>query len=268
MRRSLLNCCLLVLLLAGWAYAAPGPTTLIANIPGRTTVNLDGAWRVIIDPFENGKARGFFRNEKPQSKSDLVEYSFDASPVLNVPGDWNTQREQLMFYEGPVWYRREFSYHRRAGVRVFIYFGAANYQAAVYLNGEKLGEHEGGFTAFNFEATSFLRDGENFLIVEVINLRRPDAVPALKFDWWNYGGITRDVSLVEVPGTFIQDYWVQLARGSQNQISGWVQLNGAQSPQKITLDIPEAGSSRDVYHRRDRTGEFSLHRKGRVVVPR
>ena len=241
MRRSLLNCCWLVLLLAGWAYAAPDPTTLIANIPGRTTVNLDGVWRVIIDPFENGKARGFFRNEKPQSKSDLVEYSFDASPVLNVPGDWNTQREQLMFYEGPVWYRREFSYHRRAGVRVFIYFGAANYQAAVYLNGEKLGEHEGGFTAFNFEATSLLRDGENFLIVEVINLRRPDAVPALKFDWWNYGGITRDVSLVEVPGTFIQDYWVQLARGSQNQISGWVQLNGALTPQKITLDIPAAG---------------------------
>ncbi len=241
MRRSLLNCCLLVLLLAGWAYAAPGPSTLIANIPGRTTGNLDGAWRVIIDPFENGKARGFFRNEKPQSKSDLVEYSFDASPVLNVPGDWNTQREQLMFYEGSVWYRREFSYRRRTGVRVFIYFGAANYQTAVYLNGEKLGEHEGGFTAFDFEATASLRDGENSLIVEVINVRRPEAVPASKFDWWNYGGITRDVSLVEVPGTFIQDYWVQLARGSQNEILGWVQLNGAPSPQKITLDIPEAG---------------------------
>jgi len=126
-------------------------------------------------------------------------------------------------------------------MRVFVYFGAANYQTAVYLNGEKLGEHEGGFTPFNFEATSSLRDGENFLIVEVINMRRPDAVPALKFDWWNYGGITRDVSLVEVPGTFIQDYCVQLAHGSQGEISGWVQLNGATSPQKITLDIPEAG---------------------------
>lgn len=233
--------CLLVLLLAGWAYAAPAPSTLIANVPSRRTVNLNGAWQAILDPFDNGKARGFFRNEKPQSKGDLIEYSFDASPVLNVPGDWNTQREQLMFYEGPVWYRREFRYQKRANTRVFVYFGAANYQAAVYLNGEKLGEHEGGFTAFNFEATSLLRDGENFLIVEVINVRRPDTVPALKFDWWNYGGITRDVLLVEVPGIFIQNYWVQLARGSQNEISGWVQLNGAQSAQKITLDIPEAG---------------------------
>jgi len=75
----------------------------------------------------------------------------------------------------------------------------------------------------------------------VINVRRPDAVPALKFDWWNYGGITRDVSLVEVPGTFIQDYWVQLARGSQNKISGWVRVNGPLSRHEVTVQIPDAG---------------------------
>jgi len=256
--------CLLVVLLAGCAYAAPAPSTLIANVPGRTTVNLNGAWQAIVDPFDNGKARGFFRNEKAPSKSDLVEYSFDASPLLNVPGDWNTQREQLMFYEGPVWYRREFRYQKRANTRVFVYFGAVNYQSAIYLNGEKLGEHEGGFTAFNFEATSSLRDGENFLVVEVINVRRPDTVPALKFDWWNYGGLTRDVSLVEVPGTFIQDYWVQLARGSQNEISGWLQLNGAQSPQKITLDIPEAGVHETFAT--DATGRANFHFPAKVKL--
>src|SRR5271168_754580 len=173
--------CLLGLLLAGCAYAAPDPSTLITNIPGRTTINLNGAWNAIVDPFENGKNSKFFRDDKPKDKSDRVEYSFDASPVLNVPGDWNTQREQLMFYEGPVWYRREFNYQKRADKRVFVYFGAVNYRATVYLNGEKLGEHEGGFTAFNFEATSVLRDGDNFLIVEVINSRRADGVPALKF---------------------------------------------------------------------------------------
>jgi glycosyl hydrolase family 2 len=159
---------LLLLLLVGWAHASPalGPSTLIANVSGRTTISLNGAWRAIVDPFENGKSAGFFRDAKPHSKSDRVEYSFDASPVLNVPGDWNTQREQLMFYEGPVWYRREFIFHKRANTRVFVCFGAANYLTAVYLNGEKLGEHEGGFTPFNFDATSVLRDGENVLIVD------------------------------------------------------------------------------------------------------
>src|SRR5271170_8520815 len=167
--RTSMKRCLILLLLAGCAYAAPALSTLIGNVSGRTTVSLNGAWHAIVDPFDNGRS-GFFRDEKPRSKGDRVEYSFDASPVLNVPGDWNTQREQLMFYEGPVWYRREFNYHKRADGRVFVYFGAVNYQATVYLNGEKLGEHEGGFTAFNFEATSALRDGENFLIVEVNNV--------------------------------------------------------------------------------------------------
>jgi beta-glucuronidase len=233
--------CLLVLALVTCAYAAPGPSPLIANIPGRTTVSLNGAWHAIVDPFDNGQGAGFFRDEKPKNKSDRIEYSFDASPVLNVPGDWNSQREQLLLYEGPVWYRREFIYHKRANVRVFLYCGAANYKANVYLNGEKLGDHEGGFTAFNFEVTSSLREGANFLIVEVSNRRQADAVPGMKFDWWNYGGITRDVMLVEEPATYIQDYAVQLDRGSDHQISGWVQFDGRLLKHEVTLQIPEAG---------------------------
>ncbi len=231
--------CWILLLLAGSAAGAANPPNLITNIPGRTTLNLDGAWHVIVDPFENGKS-SFFHDAKSRDKKDLVEYSFDASPVLNVPGDWNSQREQLMFYEGPVWYRRVFSYHKRPSIRAFVYFGAANYRAGVFLNGEKLGEHEGGFTPFNFEVTSALHEGDNVLIVEVNNARRADGLPAMKFDWWNYGGLTRDVALVEVPDVFIQDYSVQLSRGSQHEISGWLQLNGAQTAQQVRLDIPEA----------------------------
>ncbi|HEY3973902.1 MAG TPA: glycoside hydrolase family 2 TIM barrel-domain containing protein [Candidatus Sulfotelmatobacter sp.] len=249
--------CSLLLLLAGSAYAAPAPSTLIANAANRTTVSLDGAWHAIVDPFDNGKSGRFFLDAKAKSKGERVEYSFDLSPVLNVPGDWNTQRDDLMFYEGPVWYRREFRYHKRANTRVFVYFGAVEDMASIYLNGEKLGDHEGGFTPFNFEATSLLHDGDNDLIVEVSNVRSADAVPALKFDWWNYGGITRDVMLVEVPTEFIQDYSVQLAKGSQSEIAGWVQLNGASSPQKVTVEISEAGvretvttdaSGRAVFH--------------------
>lgn len=230
--------CLLVLLV-GSAFASPAPSNLIANVSGRTTVNLDGAWHVIVDPYDNGKSR-FFRDEKAKNKSDLVEYSLDASPVMNVPGDWNTQNTQLMFYEGTVWYRRLFNYHKREGIRTFVYFGAVNYNATVYLNGEKLGEHEGGFTPFNFECTSLVHDGENSLVVEANNTRLGDSVPGIKYDWWNYGGITRDVMLVELPGTFIQDYSVQLDRGSQDKISGWVRLSGTDARQQVTLEIPEA----------------------------
>lgn len=248
---------LLVLILASSCFAGPVESTLIANIPGRTSVNLNGSWRFLVDPFSNGESAGIFRDEKPRSKGDRVEYSFDASPVMNVPGDWNTQHEQFMFYEGTVWYRRLFTYQKRSGVRSFLYFGAVNYRAGVYLNGQKAGEHEGGFTAFNVEVTSLLRDGENSLVVEVNDTRRSDGVPAMKFDWWNYGGITRDVMLVEVPSVFVQDYWIQLARGSQNEISGWVQLNGAQAGQKVNLEIPEAGVRQVLTA--DAAGRASIH---------
>ena len=225
---------------------------LIANPDGRKTVSLDGQWQAIIDPYESGyydyryqpSANGYFKNAKPKDKSDLIEYDFDKSATLKVPGDWNTQSDQLFFYEGTVWYKKSFDYQRRPNTRLFVYFGAANYQADVYLNGEKIGQHEGGFTPFNFEITSLVRDAGNFLVVKVDNKRRRDAVPTLMTDWWNYGGLTRHVKIVETPATFVVNYLIQLQKGSRDRINGWVQLTGDKLRQRVTIRIPEAGISK------------------------
>lgn len=225
---------------------------LIQNIDGRKTVSLDGQWQMIVDPYESGfydyryqpSANGYFKNAKPKNKSELIEYDFDKSGTLKVPGDWNTQSDQLFFYEGTVWYKKSFDYQRQPNTRVFVYFGAANYQADVYLNGEKVGQHEGGFTPFNFEITRLIRDRDNFLVVKVDNKRRRDAVPTLMTDWWNYGGLTRSVQLVETPDTFVHDYLVQLQKGTMNRVRGLVKLDGARLGQRITVRIPEAGVSR------------------------
>jgi beta-glucuronidase len=225
---------------------------LITNTEGRKTTSLDGQWQVIVDPYESGyynyrfqpSDNGYFRNAKPKSKSDLIEYDFDKSAMLKVPGDWNTQSDQLFFYEGTIWYKKSFDYQRQPGTRLFVYFGAANYLADVYLNGEKLGRHEGGFTPFNYEITKLVRDTGNFLIVKVDNKRRRDAVPTLMTDWWNYGGLTREVKLIETSTTFVNDYMVQLQRGSRDHVTGWVKLAGDKLNQRVTLRIPEAGVSR------------------------
>ena len=227
-------------------------TDLIANTEGRKSISLDGQWQTIIDPYETGyydyryepSASGYFKNAKPKNKSDLIEYDFDTSGSLKVPGDWNTQEERLLFYEGTIWYKKSFDYQRNANTRLFIYFGAANYLADVYLNGEKIGRHEGGFTPFNFEITKLVRDTGNFLIVKVDNKRRRDAVPTLITDWWNYGGLTRQVKLVETPSTFVQDYFIQLQKGSRDRIAGWVKLNGDKLNQRLTIRIPEARISK------------------------
>lgn len=244
-----------VLLAASWLFSAFGTAAaepLIMNVAARRSTPLDGSWKVIVDPFETGyydyryqpRSDGFFANRKPTDPSELIEYDFDASGSLQVPGDWNTQSERLFFYEGTVWYKRSFDYSGRTDRRLFAYFGAANYQADVYLNGERVGGHEGGFTPFNFELTGRLRRGENTLVVKVDNRRRRDAVPTLNTDWWNYGGLTRSVRLVEVPSTFIRDYFVQLAPDSLDRIAGWIRLDGPQRRQRIAVRIPAAGVRR------------------------
>src|ERR1051325_11576199 len=224
-------------------------TGLIVNTEGRNTTSLNGQWQVIVDPYESGfynyryqpSDNGYFKNAKPKNKSELIEYDFDSSSTLKVPGDWNTQSEQLFFYEGTVWYKKSFDYQRRPDTRVFVYFGAANYFADVYLNGEKIGQHEGGFTPFNFEITKLIKDTGNFLVVKVDNKRRRDAVPTLMTDWWNYGGLTRAVKIIETPQTFVNDYMVQLQRGSRDHVTGWVKFAGDKLTQKVSVRIPEAG---------------------------
>jgi beta-glucuronidase len=245
---------LALLLLFGTATQAQPPAPLITNIEARQSMSLNGRWQIIIDPYETGyydyryrpRPDGYFKNAKPANPGDLVEYDFDTSEQLNVPGDWNSQDLKLLFYEGTVWYKKSFNYQRKNHGRVFVYFGAANYEADVYLNGQRLGHHEGGFTPFNFEVTSFLRDQDNFLVVKVDNQRRRDAIPTPNTDWWNYGGLTREVSLVEVPDSFVQDYFLQLKKGSTDEMVGWVKLNGGGGSQAVTVEIPEASVNQTV----------------------
>ncbi len=238
-------------LLASAAMAA-GQTRgadLITNVDGRTTKSLNGKWETIIDPYETGyydyryepSKNGYFKNRPPQNKSDLVEYNFDESELLSVPGDWNTQDQKLLFYEGTIWYKKSFDYRKKPDTRVFLYFGAANYQAHVYLNGDKLGEHAGGFTPFDFEITDRLREEDNFVVVKVDNVRHREALPTVNTDWWNYGGLTRRVMLIEVPSVFVRDYFIQLNKGSLDRVSGWVKIDGQRPSQSVRVQIPEAG---------------------------
>jgi beta-glucuronidase len=226
----------------------------VQNIYGRAHTNLDGRWNYIIDPYENGYYNyrhqpfdatasgkgGYYDDRKPADKSDWVEYDFSLAPTLKIPGDWNSQAERLQLYEGTVWLRRQFHAAPQAGKHYALYFGAVNYEAHVYLNGKKLGSHKGGFTPFQFNVTGKLNDGENTLIVKADNSRHQDEIPTVNTDWWNYGGITRDVLLAELPATYVADYKVQLAKGDAKHIAGYVQLSARTAGQDVTLAIPEA----------------------------
>ena len=197
----------------------------------------------------------------------LYEYNFNTDRTLMVPGDWNTQRETLYYYEGTVWYRNIFDYKPAPDKRVFVYFGAANYDAVVGLNGKKIARHVGGYTPFNVEVTGMLKEEGNSLIVKVDNKRHTDGVPTLNSDWWNYGGLTRSVLLVETPMTFIRDYSVQLKQDNPKMVEGWVRLDGEQSEQDVVVEIPELKSKVTVRTDKDGYASFEMKVKPQYWCP-
>ena len=261
---------------------------VIQNVNAYESMSLNGQWNYIVDVQEEGyydyrmnpTRWGFFVNAKPQKPEDLIEYDFDKSPTMQIPGDWNTQDERLFFYEGTVWFKKSFSMRNEeleirnddftggeknslqgnqhssfliphsSLNKTLLYFGAVNYDCRVWVNGKEAGHHIGGFTPFNFDVTELLKEGENTVIVKVDNKRHAEDVPTQIFDWWNYGGITRDVKLVKVAPVYLEDYSLQLSRketGVRSQeksrkvreISFSAKLNKAEAGHQVTVFIPE-----------------------------
>lgn len=219
---------------------------LVENITAREVTCLDGKWRYIIDPLENGyydyrlriNGDGFFRNRTDQAEN-LVEYDFSRSEQINVPGDWNSQVDELFVYEGNVWYEKDFTITKDDSRRYVIYFGAINYHSIIYVNGVRIGEHTGGYTSFNFDVSEQIKDGDNHVVVKVDNRRHKDNVPTVNMDWWNYGGITRSVYIASLPSVGVDDYTVELTQ--ENKIAFSAQLNEPQEGVEIRFAIPELG---------------------------
>jgi beta-glucuronidase len=270
---------------AAWAGEAATSPIILTGADLRPAISLDGEWAAIEDPYFSGlmnfhheeRKDGWFLNRKAQPGDTFpTEYDFSKAERLKVPGDWNTQRESLLYYEGPIWYERDFTYQPKEHTRVFLHVGAANYKSWFWVNGEKVCEHEGGFTSFNCEVTAAVHAGSNFVVAAVDNTRHADGVPTLETDWWNYGGLTRTVSLIEVPETFIDQYDVHLSRTPETtmnphgndfgvigslhlaHIEGWVHVIGGHVGDKVQVEIPELNSKSSGVLDADSRAKFLL----------
>jgi len=193
----------------------------LIDVHGRPHIDLDGLWRFHIDPYDVHRRRAAFdphyfellmKPEEEALRDPGADFPAGAWQTIKVPGCWNEEHPELLYYEGPALYVREFD-GPPTGPRYFLHVGAANYEATLWLNGTFLGRHEGGFTPFCVDATPHLQP-RNVLAIVVDNRREADRVPALWCDWFNYGGVFRSVRLIEVPPSHIKRTFLRLLRGS------------------------------------------------------
>ncbi len=183
----------------------------------RTEVTINDGWR-------------FWNDDAPGAQA--VAYDDGAWQAVDLPHTWNADDafdDAPGYRRGPGWYRRTLAVPGGAdGRRLFLHFEGANQVAEVWVNGQPVGGHVGGYTAFTLDVTEAVRPGDNVVAVRVDNRHDPD-VPPLDADFTFYGGLYRDVWLVDDrPGPRPLPRGTRRTRGSTRP--GWRRATRASAP--------------------------------------
>ena len=212
----------------------------------RKKESLNGDWQFCIDQYDTClRAKWFEENYyDPDGRPFPLDFSFDTWENIKVPSCWNLHSDKLFLYEESIVYTRRFIYRNHGEDRVFIKFGGAAYEAYVFLNKQYIGMHEGASTPFFVEVTDMLED-ENRILVVVNNTRKRTNVPCENTDWFNYGGLHRDVEILRLPETFIQDFTIKLSPDGKG-IQATVKTNGSIKNAKAALSIGELGIDAEI----------------------
>lgn len=137
-------------------------------------LNLNGPWEFEFDDGNAGADANWAVSNRPFTESIMVPFCFE-SPLSGI-GDST--------FHPFVWYRREFEVPRAwDGRRVLLHFGAVDYKATVWVNGQFVGEHEGGHTPFRFDITAQLLRGANTVCVRVEDPPADRYLPRGKQHW-------------------------------------------------------------------------------------
>lgn len=162
-------------------------------------MKLNGAWRFIVDQDPE------YHKGYDYSRAGSLRHWDTAT----VPGCWNCYGDKYDLFEGVAWFVREFQIDELPERPVaFLYFEGINYLADIFLNGKRIGTHEGGYTPFPVDASSAIQRGNNRLAVRVDNRHLRMKFPPV-LGWYNYGGIHRDVSLIITNRTQIVEFNIE-----------------------------------------------------------
>ena len=214
---------------------------------GRRTLSLNGEWNYAVDQYDTCVRQKWFleRYEDENGFTLPVDYSFDEWPKIVLPACWNTTDEKYLLYEGSMIFTRKFEYRAKSDETVFLRIGAANYLVRLFVNGKYVGMHRGGSTPACFDITERLEEN-NRVILQVDSTRRPEQIPTENTDWFNYGGVYRDIELLAVPKIHVNDFKIALEPGGKfDRVFAEVSLS-RNADAKACLSIPELGISKEI----------------------
>lgn len=234
-----------------------GADTLV-TLAGRAVEPLHQGWRLTLDLFDEGlRQRWYALDTDPSSQwATPRDYEMEAGDLVDIPSCWTMLRPEWRYFEGAAWYARMLDLTPVPGDRLILHVGAANYAAMVFLNGVFLGAHRGGSTPFCVELTEAARKGPNRLQIMVENRRKAERVPMHHFDWFNHGGLYREVSLLRLPGVFIRDAGAALDLDNQDAIRFDIRLSDAVDGAAQVL-VPALGIETSIVIR-DGRGSISV----------
>ena len=209
----------------------------------RKTEKLNGQWHYVIDQYDVG-LRDNWHNPRDLNEQGVQvpwDYHTEQGELTDLPGCWNKIDPKYFYFEGCVWYSRTFLYNPvQNDERVFLRIGAGNYDTKVYLNTRFLGNHYGGSTPFYVELTDDLyKFKKNSIQICVNNTRTIDRVPMRNTDWYNWGGVYRDIELIRVPGVFIKDFKINLVPDNNySNINFKVEISDKNAEGSVIIFIP------------------------------
>lgn len=213
---------------------------------GRFTESLNGVWQYGIDQYDSLLRAHWYKENYYNEKGYKfpMDFSFDQWERVTLPCSSNMISPELKLYEGSLIFTRTFTYKRNKDERLVLNIGAANYTCYVFINKEYLGMHKGGSTPFTIDITDkILKD--NRIILCVDNTRRPEQLPCENTDWFNYGGVFRDISLMRLPKNYIKNYFVRLvADGKYDKIKVDVTVSG--DVKEVNLEINKLGIEKKI----------------------
>ncbi|GHV50177.1 beta-glucuronidase [Spirochaetia bacterium] len=221
----------------------------LINTAGRETESLNGKWNFGVDLYDTCRRAHWYKDVQCNAAGNPMplDYDWEAWDRITVPAVWNLERPELHYFEGSGVYTRTFRYVKQAaGERLFLRFEGASYETSVFLNGEFVGTHDGSSTPFNADISDLVKT-ENRIVVVADARRSPLRIPMENTDWFNYGGIYRDVYLIRLPKVFIKDWFVRLVPdGTFSKIRTDVLIDSNTVAGKVLIEIPELGIKQEA----------------------